>query len=92
MPTIGSNRERRCAFSAPFLFYLKGFNMASEPNIVEIYIDILSRDVLTYIPAANMLDNGEDLPKDAIFITQININDVVNDALNLRVNELRARL
>jgi hypothetical protein len=66
--------------------------MASEPNIVEIYIDILSRDVLTYIPAANMLDNGEDLPKDAIFITQININDVVNDALNLRVNELRARL
>ena len=66
--------------------------MASEPNIVEIYIDILSRDVLIYIPAADMLDNGEDLPQDAIFITQININDVVNDALNLRVDELRARL
>ena len=66
--------------------------MSNEPNIVEIYIDILSRDVLTYIPAADMLDNGEDLPKDAIFITQININDVVNDALNLRVNELRAMI
>ena len=78
--------------SAPLLFSSKGFNMASEPNIVEIYIDILSRDVLTYIPAADMLDNGEDLPEDAIFITQININDVVNEALNLKVDELRARL
>lgn len=66
--------------------------MSNEPNIVEIYIDILSRDVLTYIPAADMLDNGEDLPKDAIFITQININDVVNEALNLKVDEIRSRL
>jgi len=66
--------------------------MSNEPNIVEIYIDILSRDVLIYIPAADMLDNGEDLPKDAIFITQININDVVNEALNLKVDEIRSRL
>ena len=76
----------------PLLFSSKGFNMSNEPNIVEIYIDILSRDVLTFIPAANMLDNGEDLPGDAIFITQININDVVDEALNLKVDELRARL
>lgn len=74
------------------LFSWKGFNMANEPNIVEIYIDILSRDVLIYIPAADMLTNGEDLPEDAIFVNQINIDDVVDEALTLKVDELRARL
>jgi len=66
--------------------------MASEPNIVEIYVDINSKDILTYIPAADMLDNGEDLPKDAIFITQININDVVDQAKDLQLEEMRNHL
>ncbi len=92
MPTIGSNRERRCAFSAPFLFSSKGINMANEPNIVEIYVDIHSYDILIYIPATGTLDSGKELPDDAVFIKQINIRDVADEAKTLLLEEAQARL
>jgi hypothetical protein len=66
--------------------------MASEPNVVEIYVDIETKELLIYIPAADMLDNGEDLPKDAAFVKQININDVIDQAKILKADELHARL
>ena len=66
--------------------------MASEPNIVEIYVDVDAKDVVIYIPAADMLTNGEDLPKNTVFIKQININDVVDHHNTLKIEEARARL
>lgn len=54
--------------------------MASEPNIVEIYVDRTTKGILEYCPASGMVGGGEDLPEDAIFITQININDVIEKA------------
>lgn len=51
-----------------------------EPNIVEIYVDPTTKGILEYCPASGMVGDGEDLPEDAIFITQININDVIADA------------
>jgi len=45
-----------------------------EPNIVEIYVDRVTRQVLEYIPAAGTMSNGEDLPAAAFFITQINLD------------------
>ena len=58
--------------------------MSNEPNIVELYVDIITKELLIYIPAADMLDNGEDLPKDAAFVKQININDVIDQAKALK--------
>jgi hypothetical protein len=51
-----------------------------EPNIVEIYVDRTTKGILEYCPASGMVGDGEDLPEDAIFITQININDVIEEA------------
>ena len=58
--------------------------MASEPNIVEIYVDRVTRQVLEYIPAAGTLSNGEDLPAAAFFITQINL-DTFDDSTPIMV-------
>lgn len=51
--------------------------MSSEPNIIEIYVNPRTKEILHYIPAAGMLDNGEDLPKDSIFAIQINLDTLV---------------
>ena len=56
--------------------------MASEPDIVEIYVNKETKEVLQYIPAADMMIDGEDLPKGAIYVTQININDVIETNVN----------
>ena len=48
-----------------------------EPDIVEIYVNKETKEILEYIPATGTLDSGDELPKGAIFITQININDVI---------------
>jgi len=57
--------------------------MASEPNIVEIYVDPTTKSILEYVPAADVVLNGgveePNLPEDAIFIVQINIDQVVQD-------------
>jgi hypothetical protein len=59
--------------------------MASEPNIVEIYVNKETKEILHYIPAAGMLDNGKDIPKDVIFVVQINLDTLVfsNDSLTI---------
>jgi hypothetical protein len=52
--------------------------MASEPDNVEIYVNKETKEILHYIPAAGMLDNGEDLPfgDHIVFITNINLDEL----------------
>ena len=51
--------------------------MASEPNVIELYIDPETNSILEYIPATGTLDSGDDLPEDAIFVVQINFDGPV---------------
>ena len=53
--------------------------MASESDIVEIYVRKSNREVIINIPAVGMIiDEGDDLPDDAVFAASINIDDVLN--------------
>ena len=58
--------------------------MASESNVVEIYVDRVTRQVLQYIPATGTLDSGEELPATAFFITQINL-DTFDDSTPIMI-------
>jgi hypothetical protein len=52
--------------------------MASESDVVEIYVRRSTRELVVYIPAAGMTEDGDDLPDDAVMATSINIDDVLN--------------
>ena len=53
--------------------------MASEPNIVEIYVDKETKEIYHFLPATGTLDNGEELPETAVFCVQINIDDTIKE-------------
>lgn len=56
-----------------------------EPDIVEIYVNRKTKEILHFIPAAGILDSGEDLPEDAVFVTQINIDHAIIDSEETKV-------
>lgn len=59
-----------------------------ESDIVEIYVDPTTKQILEYSPAADIVLSGGqeeiDLPEDAIFVIQINIDDVIQQAKKVR--------
>lgn len=55
--------------------------MSSEPPIVEIYIDPKTRQILEYVPASGHCLTTDEfgLPENAVFVTQINIDEVLQN-------------
>ena len=52
-------------------------------ELIEVYIRQETREAVIYIPAAGVTDKGEQLPEDAIFASQINIDDVLDGTAGL---------
>lgn len=55
-----------------------------EPDTVDIYVNRETKEILHYIPAAGMLDNGEDLPygDHIVFITNINLDELDEEEIS----------
>ena len=57
--------------------------MGIEFDLIEVYIRRETREPVIYIPAAEVTDKGEQLPDDAVFASQIDIDDVLDGTAGL---------
>ena len=62
--------------------------MSSEPDVVEIYIQKSTRELLVFVPAAGLTDKGEELPEDAVFAAQFNIDDVLDGTAGMDISPM----
>lgn len=62
--------------------------MAIEYDLIEVYIQRETREPVIYIPAVGVTDKGEQLPEDAIFASEINIDDVIDGTAGLGLSPL----